>query len=160
MPEGPVLLSASVSSQFANSSVETMARSRAFINSFSRGSTILHWRPFSSNKEENYFSSLQDEDEGIQYPYPQTRIGELAPHFRGPAVIDGEITTIDLTQYNGKWVVLFFYPKDFTFVCPTEIIAFSDRVNEFEALNTQLIACSTDTEECHLAWTRYIDILK
>ena len=45
-------------------------------------------------------------------------------------------------------------PKDFTFVCPTEIIAFSDRAKEFEKLNCQLIACSTDTEESHLAWIK------
>ena len=54
----------------------------------------------------------------------------------------------------GKYVVLFFYPKDFTFVCPTEIIAFSDRAEEFEKLNTKLIACSCDTVESHLAWIK------
>ncbi|EFJ41051.1 hypothetical protein VOLCADRAFT_68651, partial [Volvox carteri f. nagariensis] len=70
------------------------------------------------------------------------------------AVVDGEITKISLADYRGKYVCLFFYPKDFTFVCPTEIIAFSDRAKEFEALNCQLIAASTDTEECHLAWIR------
>lgn len=51
-------------------------------------------------------------------------------------------------------MVLFFYPKDFTFVCPTEIIAFSDRVEEFRKINTELIACSCDTVESHLAWIK------
>ena len=50
--------------------------------------------------------------------------------------------------------MLFFYPKDFTFVCPTEIIAFSDRAQEFEKLNTKLLACSCDTVESHLAWIK------
>ena len=70
------------------------------------------------------------------------------------AVVDGDITPVSLSDYRGKYVVLFFYPKDFTFVCPTEIIAFSDRAKEFEALNCQLLACSTDTPEVHLAWIK------
>lgn len=61
---------------------------------------------------------------------------------------------VALSDYRGKYVVLFFYPKDFTYVCPTEIIAFSDRAKEFEKLNAQVMACSTDTEEVHLAWCK------
>lgn len=80
-------------------------------------------------------------------------IGKPAPLFTAPAVIDGEVQTIKLDDYKGKWTVLLFYPKDFTFVCPTEIIAFSDKHDKFKALNAQVIALSTDTEECHLAWT-------
>merc|ERR1719305_1660363 len=59
---------------------------------------------------------------------------------------------ISLDDYKGKYVVLFFYPLDFTFVCPTEIIAFNDRAGEFEAINTAVIACSTDSQFSHLAW--------
>lgn len=70
------------------------------------------------------------------------------------AVVDGEFKDISLDDYKGKFVVLFFYPKDWTFVCPTEIIAFSDRAREFEAIGCQLIAASTDTEESHLAWIK------
>ena len=70
------------------------------------------------------------------------------------AVVDGEITDVKLSDYKGKYVILFWYPKDFTFVCPTEIIAFSDRAKEFEALDCQLIAASTDTPEVHLAWIK------
>lgn len=70
------------------------------------------------------------------------------------AVVNGDIDSISLSDYKGKYVILFWYPKDFTFVCPTEIIAFSDRAKEFEALNCQLIAASTDTPEVHLAWIK------
>lgn len=69
-------------------------------------------------------------------------------------MVDGEIKEVKLSDYAGKYVILFWYPKDFTFVCPTEIIAFSDRAKEFEALDCQLIAASTDTPEVHLAWIR------
>lgn len=59
---------------------------------------------------------------------------------------------VSLSQYKGKYVVLFFYPLDFTFVCPTEIIAFGDRSDEFKAINTQVIAASCDSKFTHLAW--------
>jgi alkyl hydroperoxide reductase subunit AhpC len=92
-------------------------------------------------------------NEGILYPPPTVRIGQRAPDFSGKAVVGGQITDLSRNTYNGRWVVLLFYPKDFTFVCPTEIIAFSDRVAEFHSLHAEVIAVSTDTEECHLAWT-------
>ena len=75
-----------------------------------------------------------------------------APIFRGTAVINGDFKDIALDAFKGKYVVLFFYPLDFTFVCPTEIIAFSDRANEFAAINCQLIAASCDSHFSHLAW--------
>jgi len=109
------------------------------------------------------FASSVDEDadyddrylnDTIIYPPPRAVVGQPAPDFTAPAVVEGEIKNISLSEYLGKYVVLFFYPKDFTFVCPTEIIAFSDRAKEFEALNCQVIAASTDTEECHLAWIK------
>ncbi|KAF8784464.1 peroxiredoxin 1-like [Argiope bruennichi] len=75
-----------------------------------------------------------------------------APYFEGTAVVNGAFKTIKLTDYAGKYVVLFFYPLDFTFVCPTEIIAFSDRVEEFKRINCEVIACSTDSHFSHLAW--------
>ena len=75
-----------------------------------------------------------------------------APKFKGTAVINGQFKDISLDDYKGKYVVLFFYPLDFTFVCPTEIIAFNDRAGEFEAINTAVIACSTDSQFSHLAW--------
>jgi alkyl hydroperoxide reductase subunit AhpC len=77
-----------------------------------------------------------------------------APEFSALAVVNGAITDkpVKLTDYRGKYVVLFFYPLDFTFVCPTEIIAFSDRVAEFEKRGAQVLGCSIDSRFSHLAW--------
>ncbi|KAG7190728.1 hypothetical protein KM043_006804 [Ampulex compressa] len=75
-----------------------------------------------------------------------------APEFSGTAVIDGGFKDIKLSDYKGKYVVLFFYPLDFTFVCPTELIAFSEKISEFKSLNTQVIGVSTDSHFSHLAW--------
>ena len=76
-----------------------------------------------------------------------------APTFNGPAVVNGEFKEISLNDYKGKYVVLLFYPADFTFVCPTELIAFSERADEFRKEGCEIIACSTDSEYNHLAWT-------
>ena len=70
-------------------------------------------------------------------------IQKPAPDFAGPAVVDGLFEDISLKDYAGKWVVLFFYPMDFTFVCPTEILAFSDAIPAFKAINTEVIGEST-----------------
>jgi alkyl hydroperoxide reductase subunit AhpC len=75
-----------------------------------------------------------------------------APNFTTQAVVSGEFKTLSLTDYRGKYVVLFFYPLDFTFVCPTEIIAFSDRVADFESRGVQVLGCSVDSRFSHLAW--------
>ncbi|KIY92598.1 peroxiredoxin (alkyl hydroperoxidereductase subunit C) [Monoraphidium neglectum] len=83
------------------------------------------------------------------------RIGKKAPAFKGQAVLpSGEIAEISLDDYlnKGKYIVLFFYPLDFTFVCPTEIVAFSDRIKEFEEINTTVIGASVDSHFSHLAW--------
>ncbi|KAI8985444.1 thioredoxin-like protein [Pilobolus umbonatus] len=80
------------------------------------------------------------------------QVQKAAPSFSAPAVVNGEFKDISLSDYKGKYVVFFWYPMDFTFVCPTEIIAFSDRIKEFEALNTAVIGASTDSEFSHLAW--------
>ena len=82
-------------------------------------------------------------------------VGKKAPSFNAPAVINGNevVDNFSLDQYLGKkYVVFFFYPKDFTFVCPTEIVAFQEKLKAFEALNTAVVGCSTDTENSHLAW--------
>ncbi|ALF54068.1 peroxiredoxin [Nostoc sp. FACHB-87] len=80
------------------------------------------------------------------------RVGQQAPDFTATAVFDQEFKTIKLSDYRGKYVVLFFYPLDFTFVCPTEITAFSDRYEEFKKLNTEVLGVSVDSEFSHLAW--------
>lgn len=80
-------------------------------------------------------------------------VTQAAPTFKSDAVLaDGSFKNISLEDYKGKYVLLFFYPFDFTFVCPTEIIAFSDRAEEFEKLHVQLIGCSIDSKFTHLAW--------
>jgi len=83
---------------------------------------------------------------------------KAAPHFEGTAVVNGEFKKISLCDYKGKYVVLFFYPLDFTFVCPTEIIAFSESADKFRAINCELIACSTDSHYSHLAWSVIVTI--
>jgi alkyl hydroperoxide reductase subunit AhpC len=75
-----------------------------------------------------------------------------APEFSATAVVNGEFKPIKLSDYRGKYVLFFFYPLDFTFVCPTEIIAFSDRIAEFEKRSCQIIGCSIDSQFSHLAW--------
>lgn len=81
-------------------------------------------------------------------------VGKKAPSFKAQAVINGEIVeNFSLDQYLGKkYVVLFFYPKDFTFVCPTELWAFQEKLAEFENRETVVIGCSTDTEQSHWGW--------
>lgn len=81
-------------------------------------------------------------------------VGKKAPEFVANAVVNGEIQDeFSLEQYLGKkYVLLFFYPKDFTFVCPTELIGFQNALGEFEKRNTAVVGCSTDSEFCHWAW--------
>ncbi|AII43410.1 peroxiredoxin [Synechococcus sp. KORDI-100] len=80
------------------------------------------------------------------------RVGQMAPDFTATGVVDQEFKEISLSQYRGKYVVLFFYPLDFTFVCPTEITAFSDRYADFSSKNTEVLAVSVDSKYSHLAW--------
>ncbi|XP_004838887.1 thioredoxin-dependent peroxide reductase, mitochondrial [Heterocephalus glaber] len=75
-----------------------------------------------------------------------------APSFKGTAVVDGEFKELSLEDFRGKYLVLFFYPLDFTFVCPTEIVAFSDKANEFHDVNCEVVAVSVDSHFTHLAW--------
>lgn len=84
-------------------------------------------------------------------------VGKKAPIFSAPAVVNGVevIEDFSLSQFLGKQEVLFFfYPKDFTFVCPTELFAFQAKLAEFEKRNVAVVGCSTDTEQTHLAWLR------
>ncbi len=79
-------------------------------------------------------------------------VTQPAPEFKAKALVHGEFKEISLSDYKGKKIVLFFYPLDFTFVCPTEILAFADAVKEFEARNTQVIGVSVDSHFSHWAW--------
>ena len=80
------------------------------------------------------------------------RVGQPAPEFTATAVVDQEFKDIKLSDYRGRYVVLFFYPLDFTFVCPTEITAFSDRHQDFSAIGTEILGVSVDSAFSHLAW--------
>jgi peroxiredoxin (alkyl hydroperoxide reductase subunit C) len=82
-------------------------------------------------------------------------VGKKAPSFKAQAVVNGGdiVTDFSLEQYVGKkHVLFFFYPKDFTFVCPTELHAFQEKIAEFEKRNVAVVACSTDTEQSHWGW--------
>ena len=82
------------------------------------------------------------------------QVGKPAPQFKAQALVGDKFQDISLSDYKGKWVVLFFYPLDFTFVCPTEILEFSKRAEEFKALGAEVIGGSVDSVYSHLAWTK------
>ena len=79
-------------------------------------------------------------------------IGKPAPYFEGDAFHQSDFKRLNLDQFKGKYVVLFFWPLDFTFVCPTEIISFGEKNGDFEANNTVLIGCSIDSKFVHMKW--------
>jgi peroxiredoxin 2/4 len=80
-------------------------------------------------------------------------VGRQAPDFKANAVVNGEIKAdFSLSDFKGKYVVLFFYPLDFTFVCPTELHAFQEKLSAFESKDTQVIGVSIDSHFSHLAW--------
>lgn len=86
--------------------------------------------------------------------YPTRLVGRKAPEWQADALVGGELKTLSSTNYEGKWKTLFFYPLDFTFVCPTEITSFSDNVEKFRELNCDVIGCSVDSKFSHLAWSQ------
>lgn len=85
-----------------------------------------------------------------------TLVAQQAPDFALEGVRAGEFVTVALRELRGKWVVLFFYPLDFSFVCPTEIKEFSRRRGEFAEVNAEILAVSVDSRYAHLAWQREI----
>lgn len=84
------------------------------------------------------------------------KLESLAPDFKGTAVFDGSFKEITLSEFKGKYLVLLFYPMDFTFICPNELVEFSDRAKEFRQLGCEVVACSTDSYFNHLAWTNTV----
>ena len=81
------------------------------------------------------------------------KVGQAAPEFKAPAYVAGQFKDeVSLKDYKGKWVCLFFYPLDFTFVCPTEIRAFATLEKQFQELGCQVVGCSTDSQHSHKAW--------
>jgi peroxiredoxin (alkyl hydroperoxide reductase subunit C) len=81
-------------------------------------------------------------------------VSQKAPDFTADAFVNGEFKKVSLADYKGKKVVLFFYPLDFTFVCPTEILAFVDRIDDFRKRNTEVIGASVDSQFTHNAWAQ------
>jgi alkyl hydroperoxide reductase subunit AhpC len=81
-----------------------------------------------------------------------TLVGKPAPKFKTQAIVKGQIKEVSLDEYKGKWVVLFFYPLDFTFVCPTELTGFADRVADFQSRGAEVLGVSIDSQYSHLAW--------
>lgn len=79
-------------------------------------------------------------------------VGKKAPNFKAPAVFGSDFKDIELSQLEGKYVVLFFYPLDFTFVCPTELHAFQAELSQFKERNVEVLGCSIDSKFSHLAW--------
>lgn len=80
------------------------------------------------------------------------KVGEKAPQFTAESYTNGEFKNVSLGEHKGKWVVLFFWPLDFTFICPTEIKGFAKREEEFKSLNAVVLGVSTDSVHSHKAW--------
>jgi alkyl hydroperoxide reductase subunit AhpC len=83
------------------------------------------------------------------------QVGQRAPDFTLDGVLDGEFVEVNLASQRGSWVVLFFYPLDFTFVCPTEIRGFAQRRAEFDELGANVFGASVDSKYSHLAWCQH-----
>ncbi|CAI5734844.1 unnamed protein product [Hyaloperonospora brassicae] len=135
---------------------------------------VLHFSPFSI-KAETVAASTKKSVE-VQFPHVSDAILEqlgyqrtnrysssafkVSPRKPAPAfhnvnaVVNEKFEKVSLSDYQGKWLILFFYPFDFTFVCPTEIVSFSDSADQFRSINAEVVAISTDSHHTHLAWTR------
>jgi peroxiredoxin (alkyl hydroperoxide reductase subunit C) len=83
------------------------------------------------------------------------QVGKSAPVFETKGLIGDKIEPINLTDYRGKWVMLFFYPGDFTFVCPTELVAVAERYNEFRDRGVEVFSISVDSPHVHKAWQEH-----
>jgi peroxiredoxin (alkyl hydroperoxide reductase subunit C) len=89
---------------------------------------------------------------GHTLQWTKAMISKPAPYWEGTAVHNGAMKELRLTDFKGKYLVFFFYPLAFTFVCPTEILAFNDRVEEFRKIGAEVVACSVDSHYTNLAW--------
>jgi len=88
------------------------------------------------------------------------KVREQAPDFKLKGVMNDQIKDYSLSQFKGKWVVMYFYPLDFTFICPTEVTEFSRRYDEFKKLNAEVLGVSVDSVHSHKAWIKQIGELK
>lgn len=101
---------------------------------------------------------LEDHDADF---FDVPRVGQPAPVFEDlQSYHQGEYKKVSLHDYKGKWLVLFFYPRDFTFICPTEIEEFGKHYEKFQAINCEVLGASTDSEYVHKAWYETDERLK
>jgi peroxiredoxin (alkyl hydroperoxide reductase subunit C) len=84
----------------------------------------------------------------------ESLVGKKAPYFEATAAIGADFKKVTLNDFKGKYLLLFFYPLDFTFVCPTELHAFSDKIEEFKKRGVELVGCSVDSQFSHAAWLK------
>jgi peroxiredoxin 2/4 len=104
---------------------------------------------------------MHTHEEDFYEEFDLLQVGQPAPVFEGlQSYHKGEFKRLSLTDYKGKWLVLFFYPRDFTFICPTEIQEFGNHYEDFLKVNCEIIAASTDSEHSHKAWFETDDRLK
>ena len=82
----------------------------------------------------------------------QLRIGDAAPDFKLKGIFRGQVADYSLSSYKGQWLVLFFYPADFTFICPTEVTGFSNLAKDFSAENAMILGASVDSIDSHRSW--------
>lgn len=80
------------------------------------------------------------------------KLNRPAPFFQGTAIVNNAVVEISSNDFKNKYLILLFFPMDFTYVCPTELVAFSDKLNAFAALNTSIVACATESHFAHLKW--------
>lgn len=80
------------------------------------------------------------------------RVGDRAPDFTLPGIFQGKVSDYSIKNFKGKWLVLFFYPADFTFICPTEVAGFSKMAKEFRAENAEILGVSVDSVVSHRSW--------
>uniref|UniRef100_A0A2P2I7M3 thioredoxin-dependent peroxiredoxin n=1 Tax=Hirondellea gigas TaxID=1518452 RepID=A0A2P2I7M3_9CRUS len=112
---------------------------------------FTQFRSFSSEVEESdAFNAEEYEDDDDEETEDRTQIGALAPKFSCTGVFNGEVSVFESEMFRGRWLVLFFYPLNFTFVCPTEILEFSEKTKEFSAIDCDLLGASVDSQYSHL----------
>ena len=101
-------------------------------------------------------SNADEQTTGVRHR--SAKVGEPAPAFNVEAVSGKDVKTVSLEDYRGKWLVLFFYPADFSFICPTEITGFNKELERFKALNAEVLGGSVDGKFAHLAWIKRGDL--
>ncbi|HIJ94399.1 MAG TPA: peroxiredoxin [Desulfuromonadales bacterium] len=103
-------------------------------------------------------AALSASDSAANLRATLAKVGEAAPSFNVEAITGTEVKQVSLDEYRGKWLVLFFYPADFSFICPTEITGFNKELARFKKLNAEVLGGSVDGKFAHLAWIKRGDL--